>query len=430
MTASTAKKMDFWAILALVIGSQVGSGVFLLPATLAPYQGYALIGWLCAGLGAILLARVFSELVARFPQTGGAHVFVGKAFGRHASFFVGWTYWLISAISTASVFATAIGYLSSIIGMPSVSASIGYQIALCIMIMLLNLQGVHTSGKFESFLALIKVCTLVLLPTLALSMLNTDYIHFKTLNNLSSLDNITASSALTFWAFIGLEAATTPAESVENPKQNIPLAILIGTLIVLGLYMVNSVALMGLIPNTELAQTQAPYVLAAQYIFGGNWHQLIACFAILVCLSNMNAWVLASGQIAYGIAKDTLLPNFFTATNSNGAPLWGIVISCALNIPIIIASANENIAQQVADIIQLSVTCYLFIYAACALALIKIAYSETNSIFNSTILLAAIATLFCGFLLVSTPTSHILVSLLIALSGLPIYLNLPDNEVI
>tara|TARA_B100002019_G_scaffold272175_1_gene267166 strand:- start:791 stop:1375 length:585 start_codon:yes stop_codon:yes gene_type:complete len=194
--------------------------------------------------------------------------------------------------------------------------------------------------------------------------------------------------------------------------------------------MVNSVALMGLIPNTELAQTQAPYVLAAQYIFGGNWHQLIACFAILVCLSNMNAWVLASGQIAYGIAKDTLLPNFFTATNSNGAPLWGIVISCALNIPIIIASANENIAQQVADIIQLSVTCYLFIYAACALALIKIAYSETNSIFNSTILLAAIATLFCGFLLVSTPTSHILVSLLIALSGLPIYLNLPDNEVI
>ncbi len=425
--SSPSKKMDFWAILALVIGSQVGSGVFVLPASLAPFHGYALIGWICSGFGAILLARVFAELVERFPKTGGAHVFVDKAFGRTASFFTGWTYWLISAVSTASVIATAIGYLSPIIGMPSIYAAILYQVILCIIITLLNLQGVYTSGKFETLLAIIKVCTLVLLPACALTLLNSEYISFNTGDELNSLTSITKSCALTFWAFIGLEAATAPAESVDNPKKNIPMAITIGTLTVLILYLVNSTALMGLIPNNELQQSQAPYVLAAQYVFSGNWHQLFAIFAVLVCLSNMNAWFLTNGQIAYGIAKDKLLPKLFTQTNQHGAPTWGIIISAAINIPIIIASADANIANQVATIIELSVTAYLFIYTLCCLALIKVVYEEQKNIVNLPCFYAITASLFCLTLLINSPLMHIVICLLITASGIPIYLNLKQD---
>ena len=416
--------MDFWSVLALVIGSQVGSGVFLLPASLAPYNAYALFGWMISGIGAIILAQVFAELVERFPKTGGAHVFVEKAFGRTASFFVGWTYWIISSISTASVIATAISYLSPLIHVPSVYIAIVYQILLCIIMALINLQGVYTSGKVESVLAGIKVCTLVLLPLCALYYFNSNYLVWETPKDLGVIDTIGSSCALTFWAFIGLEAATTPAESVDNPRRTIPLAIMLGTLMVLGLYMLNSTALIGLIPTNELAQSQAPYVLASQYVFGGNWFQVFAIFAVLVCLSNMNAWVLASGQIAYGIAKDNLLPSLFAKVNQHGAPSWGIIISSALNIPIIIASANENIAKQVEAIIQLSVTAYLFIYAMCAISLMYIAYKETNSLINKPCLLASLACVFCGVLLYSTPGYNIIVCLGIILSGLPIYLSL------
>ncbi len=111
-----SRKIGFWSVFALVTGSQIGSGVFMLPANLAPYGFYSLAGWLFSGAGAIALALVFAGLCARFPQTGGPHVYVHHAFGRGWAFFTGWTYWVISWVSTTAVVVVSIGYLTPIIG--------------------------------------------------------------------------------------------------------------------------------------------------------------------------------------------------------------------------------------------------------------------------------------------------------------------------
>lgn len=106
--------------------------------------------------------------------------------------------------------------------------------------------------------------------------------------------------------FIGLESATTPAGAVENPSKTIPRAIVLGTLTVALIYILNSLGIMGVVPSTQLMNSHAPYVDAAQVIFGGNWHLLISLLASIVCIGTLNAWMLTSSQIAFGLAQDGL----------------------------------------------------------------------------------------------------------------------------
>src|SRR5580704_3865971 len=105
-----SQKIGFWAVFALVAGSQIGSGVFMQPASLAPFGLYGLFGWLISGAGAIALALVFAWLCANFPKTGGPCVYMQEAFGPVVGYFTGWTYWVISWVSTTVLFVAAVGY--------------------------------------------------------------------------------------------------------------------------------------------------------------------------------------------------------------------------------------------------------------------------------------------------------------------------------
>src|SRR5437660_787755 len=110
------QKLGFWQTFSLVVGSQIGSGVFMNPTNLAPYGLFAFGGWVISALGAISLALVFAQLCAWFPETGGPSVYVNKAFGKLPAFCTGFTYWIISWVSSTVVIIAAIGYLTPLIG--------------------------------------------------------------------------------------------------------------------------------------------------------------------------------------------------------------------------------------------------------------------------------------------------------------------------
>ena len=161
-------KIGFWSVFAIVTGSQIGSGVFMLPAGLAPYGEFSILGWLISGLGAICLALVFAGLCSRFPRTGGPHVYVKEMFGVSASFFTGWTYWVISWVSTSAVIIATVGYLSPFIGTAPPSIYLLIELLLLLMITSLNLKGIQAAGKAEFVLTLLKVVPLLLLPLIAI----------------------------------------------------------------------------------------------------------------------------------------------------------------------------------------------------------------------------------------------------------------------
>lgn len=414
------KKIGFWSVLAIVMGSQIGSGVFMLPASLAPYGEYSILGWLVSGMGAICLALVFAGLCQRFPRTGGPHVYVKAMFGLTPGFFTGWTYWIISWVSTTAVIIASISYLSPFLGAQPPWVYLILEILLLLAVTVLNLKGIQAAGEMEFILSILKIIPLFVLPLLAIFYFNRD--NFSVVPDIAVLplsSKLSQVVLLTLWGFIGLETATTPAGSVENPSKTIPRAIILGTLCTALLYLMSNIGIMGLVPGHVLANAKAPYVVASHYLFGGNWHYLIAIIASVACVGTLNAWMLASGQIVLGLAEDQLMPEGFAQKNAANAPALGLLTSAVGILPLLVLTMNANIAQQITDIIDFSVVAFLFVYLMCVLAYLKLLLTQKLAWYHWTYSLGAL--LFCGWIISQTSALTLSVASLFVLSGVPVY---------
>ncbi|WP_349967397.1 APC family permease [Wolbachia endosymbiont of Armadillidium arcangelii] len=415
-----SNKIGFLAIFALVISSQIGSGIFMLPISLAPYGAYSLISWVISGLGAISLALVFASLCAKFPETGGPHVYVKHAFGPTAAFFVGWTYWVSSWVSSTAVTIASIGYLAPLFHNDTQDIRLLLEIILILAIMLINLRGVTTAGCVELLLTIVKIIALLAIPIAGLFFFDrNNFIVSEEVSNFTISQTLARSTLLTLWCFIGLESATAPAGSVNNPAKTIPRAIVLGTVCVAVIYFINSLSIMGLISGHDLAGSKAPYVDAVKIMFPGNWHLIISVVAFIVSISNLNAWFLADGQVTLGLAKDKLMPQFFVKKNKHDAPFWGIILSTLGVLALLVLTSNKSFAEQVTSIIDISVMSFLFIYLACSLAFFKVNIQEKN---YCKFLIGGVAVSFCCWIVYETSIKTLLISSLFPLSGTLIYL--------
>lgn len=415
-----SRKIGFWSVFAIVIGSQIGSGIFMLPATLAPYGFYSLIGWLISGVGAVCLALVFAGLCNRFPKTGGPHAYIKEIFGPTTAFFAGWTYWVISWFSSTAVIIASIGYLSPFIGDQPPSVYLILDIVLLLVITGLNLKGVTLAGKTGFILTLLKVVPLIILPVIAFWYFNSEHFAVKeTIAVMPTASKLSQVVLLTLWGFVGLEIATTSAGSVHNPSKTIPRAIIFGTLITAIIYIMNSAGIMGLVPENVLENSRAPYLDATRALFGGEWYYVISIIASIICIGTLNAWMLASGQIALGLAEDKLLPFHFTKKNKHDAPILGLLISCIGIIPFLFLMANVSLAKQIAAIVDYSVTAFLYVYIVCTIAYIKILIREKAKLHHW--LYTLIALVFCAWTIYETDVSIIAIALMFVLSGIPLY---------
>lgn len=213
--------------------------------------------------------------------------------------------------------------------------------------------------------------------------------------------------------------ATAPAGSVDNPARTIPRAVVLGTISVAVVYFINNLAIMGLINGNDLASSRAPYVDAIKIMASGNWHLIISITAFIFCVGTLNAWVLASGQVALGLAKDKLMPQFFAQRNKHGSPFWGITTSSVGTATLLILTSSNNFAKQITSIIDFSVVSFLFVYLTCSLAFLKVIVQEKSCY---KFLIGSIATTFCCWVIFETSVNTLLIASLFTASGVPLYL--------
>lgn len=420
----TNRKIGFWSVLALVIGSQVGAGAFLMPAVLAPYGYFGSVGLLVAVGAAICLAIMFATLCNSFPKTGGPHVYINQAFGGHAAFFVGWSYWLVSWVSTTIVIIMSVQYLSPFIGDRSPTVYLILEIILLGLITILNLRGTQAAGKAEFLLTVLKFVPMLVLPIIALFYFkSSNFVLAPTIASLGTTKILGQAVLLTLFSFLGVETGTTTAGAVQNPTKTIPRALIVGTACVALLYFFNVIGINGLIPAELLAQSKAPYIDVVAYIFHGNWHFMVAIIISLVCIGTANAWTLTSGQTILGLAEDKLMPKIFAQRNAQQAPVWGILVSSIGMAIILIATAEKDLIKQLELFINCSVAVFMFVYLICGLAAVKIYLFGPEKINLLQWLAIIIAILFCTWVIVyATPARDLFISSLFVLSGLPIYL--------
>ncbi len=414
------KKIGFWEVLALVLGAQVGSGILILPTELAPFGLYTIIGCFVACIGAMSLAFIFSDLCNRFPKTGGPAVYANEAFGRTASFFTGWTYWLVSWISTSIVVIACAGYLSPFIDHLGPDAYIIAELIVLFAVTAINCISVELSGKLELALTVLKFIPLIVIPLFAIPKFNIgNFSLAQEFHNVCPLSIISSCTLIAFWGFIGVECATAPAGAVKNPKKNIPLAIVFGTLCAAILYLVNCLGIMGAIPNEILARSHAPFIDFAESTYLGQTAKvIISIVGFIICLGTLNAWTLASGQIALGMANEELLPKYFKIRNKRKSPVFNIIVSSIGIAVILFLTRQSSIAKQLKDIIDFSVISFLFIYFASSISYMKLFVKENNKIKNT---IGIFACCFCTYVIACSSAHAILVASMFTISGLLLY---------
>ncbi|MBP9528887.1 MAG: amino acid permease, partial [Laribacter sp.] len=369
----TRKKqgLGLWMCIALVCGNMIGSGVFLLPSSLAPYGGLAIIGWVLTAIGAVLLALVFAGLTRSMPREGGPYGYTRDAFGDFAGFWIAWGYWIALWVGNAAIAVAFTSYLSGFFPVLASNhwAGGGTAIALVWCVTLINLRGVESTGRMAVVTTIIKLLPLLAIATIGLMWFNPDNLVFNP-GNKPVGDSISAVAALTLWAFLGMESASVPAGDVENPEKTIPRATIIGTLLAAVVYIGVTVAVMGVLPHDVLASSPAPMADAARVMWGDWAYAAVGLGAVVSCLGAINGWSLMPCHVSLAAARDGLFPRQFARLNGNRVPAWGLVVSSSLMTLLLVLnySGSKGMVEIFNFIILLATMTTLLPYAFTAVA--------------------------------------------------------------
>jgi APA family basic amino acid/polyamine antiporter len=421
------RKIGLFITTSLVVGNMVGSGVFLLPASLAPYGGVSVLGWLLTAGGALALALLMARLARMIPKAGGPYAYTRVGLGELPAFLVAWGYWVSIWAGNAAISVAFVGYLAAFFPPLATTPALGAGMALASIWILtgVNCWGVREAGILQLWTTILKLIPLVVLGTFGL--LHLEPTHFTPFNasGESTIDAVTATAALTLWAFVGLESATVPAESVEEPARNIPRATIIGTLIAALVYIMASVGVMGAVPAEELAVSTAPFADAATRLWGGRAGAAIALGAAVAAFGALNGWILLQGQMPLAAARDGLFPSLFERVSPRGTPVPGLVVSSLLVTGLIGLNYTSTLVEQFTFIILLSTLSVLIPYVFSSLAELVIFVRDRERFSGERLLgasiIAVLALLYSLWAIVGTGGDVVFWGLLLLLAGVPIY---------
>src|SRR5579859_3351390 len=434
MGTSTAdrRSLGLATTTSIVLGNMVGSGVFLLPATMAAYGAYSLWGWSVSTVGALFLAWVFSNLSRRLPKAGGPYAYPREAFGDFAGFQIAWIYWLSIVATNAAIAVAFASYL--VIFVPALKDPVSGAIAALAASWLLtgiNILGVKAAGRLQLITVILKLTPLVALAVFGIG-------HFSTATFNSGhttegpLSAINSTAALAMWAFLGLECATVPADHVKDPEKTIPRATLLGTVIAGVFYIVCTSVVMGIIPADALSKSNAPFADAAALLWGGWAGKLIAATALISCFGALNGWILMQGQLPQAVANNGLFPKALAKESRFGTPVVALVVSSLIASGLLLMSyvgsaLNGGLGQvlvQMFNILILITTFFTLVpYMLCALADIVLSRraKRPSNVRTRDVVIASLAFLFGIWACYGTGKDSLFYGTLMLLAGLPIY---------
>lgn len=422
--AGTQRSIGLVIATALVLGNMVGSGIFLLPASLAPYGIYSLWGWGFSTAGALLLAWVFSSLARRVSRAGGPYAYPREAFGDFAGFLIAWVYWLSILGTNAAIAVAFASYLVPFFPVLGANPLLGALAAIAATWFLtaVNIYGVHAAGRVQLVTVILKLS-----PLLALAVFGAFYFNPHVLasghSTASPAHAVDTAAAFTMWAFLGLECATVPAGHVRDPERTIPRATLLGTVIAAAFYIASTTVVMGIIPSTSLAHSNAPFADAAKLLWGSWAGYLIAGAALVSCFGALNGWILMQGQLPQAVARDGLFPKTLGRESRFGTPTVALLVSSVLATLLILANYSHGLVAMFNIIILLTTFFTLVPYMFCAMAEIVLGRRHGRPAGKAwrNVLLACLAFAFALWAAAGTGQESIYWGGLLLLAGIPIY---------
>ncbi|MFJ5240318.1 arginine-ornithine antiporter [Pseudomonas neuropathica] len=334
-------KLRLGALVALVVGSMIGGGIFSLPQNMAASAdvGAVLIGWAITAVGMLTLAFVFQTLANRKPDLdGGVYAYAKAGFGDYMGFSSAWGYWISAWLGNVGYFVllfSTLGYFFPVFGEGNtVAAVIGASVLLW-AVHFLVLRGIREAAFINLVTTVAKVVPLLLFVLIAvfafkLDIFTADIWGIKNPDLGSVMNQVRNMMLVTVWVFIGIEGASIFSARAEK-RSDVGKATVIGFITVLLFLVLVNVLSLGIMTQPELAKLQNPSMAAVLEHVVGHWGAvLISVGLIISLLGALLSWVLLCAEIMFAAAKDHTMPEFLRKENANHVPVNALWLTNAM----------------------------------------------------------------------------------------------------
>jgi arginine:ornithine antiporter / lysine permease len=428
-------KLGLWVLTALVVGNMVGSGIFMLPRSLAEVASPAgvLMAWLLTGAGVLMLALVFGNLSLRKPLlSGGPQMYAMALFKEGtrrstlAGYLVAWGYWVANWAGNVAIITTFASYLSTFFPIMtsqapfmefgSVSIKVGNFITFLVCTLLLwgmhalILRGLEGAGKFNLVATIAKVVGFVFFIAVAL-------FAFQESNmlplvqpraddagaSLSLFGQVNHAAIATLWAFVGIESAVV-FSSRARKQSDVKKSTIFGLVIALVVYMGITVLVMGVLPQKQLTTAEKPLVDALSVVLGNSGSYISAGLGLISLIGSTIGWIMLSGEVPYQAAKQGLFMPIFLKENKNGVPVVSLTLTNIMSQVFIFSTISSSMAKAFDFVTFIATLSYLVPYIIAAIYQLKlVATGETylgqrSSRITDTII-ALLATIYSGWVI-------------------------------
>ena len=334
-----APKLSLLPLVALVVGSMIGGGVFSLPGDMSAHAspGAIMIGWAITGVGMLMLAFVYQDLAIRKPAlNSGPYAYARAGFGPYIGFQSAWGYWVSAWVGNVSysvaIFAS-LAFFFPVFGKGNnIQSVIGASVALW-MLHFLVLRGVKQAAFVNVVTTAAKIAPLVAFALIAIFAFNYDKFTFNfwgagatDSGGLGSIAHqVRSTMIVTLWVFIGIEGASVYS-SYAAKRSDVGKATLIGFLGALTIYVLVSLVSTGVLAQKDLAALPVPSMAGVLEHLVGPWGAALISVGLVISVGGaFLSWTMLCAQIPYAAAQDGSFPRWFAVENAAGAPansLW------------------------------------------------------------------------------------------------------------
>jgi basic amino acid/polyamine antiporter, APA family len=415
LDAKDGRPFGFWTATALVVGGMIGSGIFMMPASLAPFGWTSMAAWAISITGAVSIAFVLARLAQLLPESNGAIEVTGAVLGEFPGVLIGWSYWVSVWSANSAIAIAATSYLAMLIPGLAATPFIGAltSVALIWLLTLFNLAGAKRVGEFQVVTTLLKLTPLIAVIVIAIGFGAGGNDVVPPIPSGDLLRGLGPAVTLTLFTLVGFEAAGVAAERVRDPARNIMRATMAGTIVTGLLYILVCSAFMLMLPAEKVAASPAPFQLFVETYWGRGPALAIALFAAIAAIGALNCWVLIQGEVPLGMARAGLIPRWFAKVNGRDAPVRVLLLSSTLASLLVLSNASNSLGGLFQFAAMLTTCACLWLYLAiCIAALMR----------RVAMAAAGIGVAFTLFAFWGAGYEASGLSLVLTLTGVPLYL--------
>jgi APA family basic amino acid/polyamine antiporter len=409
------RELSLFDLTNIVVGAIIGSDIYIASALTAGLVGpFSVILWVVAGIMAIVLALVFAYFAYYVPKVGGPFAYVSETFNDFWGFLTGWSMWIAEVISLPVFAITFVNYLQYFVAL-SIPEQMGIKAAFLFGLTAVNIVGVKAAGKVNDVLTAIKLLPLILLVVIGLGSF---VIQPSFASNYAPLaphgfGNIGAAIVLIFWAYVGFEMGTLPADEVRDPKKTIPRAIIVGMAIVSIFYVSTNFVIFGAVSSSNLATTAVPLVMVGASLLGAAGSIMMSVGALFSVSGSDESGILGTARLTYALSIDGLFPRALSRVHKKyGTPYVALLVQGTIAFVLSAISGLSNLISF--SVLNLS---FSFLMVCIAFLFLK---KEKNALHGQR-LLPLMGVVVCLFLLYSIALQDVVLGSIVILAGVPIY---------